>query len=50
MAFSSCRACPSSATTTAAPGAIGVHAINVTATAEAAQNVRIAWFVIAKHL
>ena len=47
MAFSSCRACPSSATTTAAPGAIAVHAINMTATAEAADNVRIVWFVIA---
>ena len=47
MAFSSCRACPSSATTTAAPGAIGVHAINMTATAEAAESARIVWFVMA---
>jgi hypothetical protein len=47
MAFSSCRACPSSATTTAAPGAIGVQDINLTATAEAADDVRIVCFVIA---
>ena len=46
MAFSRRLACASSATTTAAPGDIAVHAITVTTTADAAASMRFDWFVI----